>query len=189
MVVKFLVPLLLMVAVNGWTEDDSRILEVGEISTPAYIAGATVGTIGWLPGTLAGGWNSPVLWTLLLPGFGVGQLIQGRYQDTGWIFTLGELGSAGVALAAGALFCDHHGDFETCGIGALALGALVYLPFRALEVFDLWSGPPIHNAKYQKLKDSKDSKVDFRVIPTLNQSHADRQGALNGVAGFVVFHL
>jgi len=38
--------------------------------------------------------------TFVIP-FGVGQAIEGRYGDTGWIFTVSELASLGVIIAGG----------------------------------------------------------------------------------------
>ena len=54
------------------TDDDVKLLNRGEISDDR-----------WLGGGVAS----------VLVGFGVGQAIEGRWGETGWIFTLGEGGS------------------------------------------------------------------------------------------------
>lgn len=121
------------------TLDEQKLLARGEISDNRYIGGAVAS---------------------IFFGFGVGQAVQGRYGDTGWIFTVGEVGSL-TALFVGLLqsfdrcyydayepSCsdDNHG--ETLLIGGM-VGLLV---FRAWELVDAFAGPPKHNARVRELR-------------------------------------
>ncbi len=123
------------------SEKDKSILEIGEISTTRYVIGGVLGTY-------------PV-------GFGVGHAIQGRWSDTGWIFTAGEAGSAAVFLV-GALGCINNeldkgfnGKNDCTGLNEalLVTGIIGFVGFRIWEVVDVWSTPPSHNRKYNELKD------------------------------------
>jgi hypothetical protein len=51
------------------SEEEREILERGEYSTGEWVGGGIVG---------------------YLAGFGIGQALQGRRSDIGWVFTLGE---------------------------------------------------------------------------------------------------
>jgi hypothetical protein len=96
----------------------------------------------------------------LFIGFGSGQAIQGRWSDTGWIFTLGETASF-VAMIAGAIrvveTCGSEHDVETdCssaeGGPLLIAGALGITVFRIWGTVDAFSGPVSHNRRVRELK-------------------------------------
>jgi hypothetical protein len=93
-------------------------------------------------------------------GLGIGQAVQGRYGDTGWIFTLGETASV-VALFVGVVKtiddCFDTRDEPGCNDhstgNALLIGGLVGLAaFRIWEVVDAITGPPRHNARVRELR-------------------------------------
>lgn len=112
--------------------DERKILYDGPISDGQYVAGGVVGTF---------------------LGFGIGQAIEGRYGDTGWIFTVGELGST-VLLVAGAVNCLSSVQGNTCtnGGGEVVLGYLGILGFRIWEIVDVWAVPPGINRRYRDLR-------------------------------------
>lgn len=118
------------------TTREADLLERGPIGTGPYVAGGVLGT-------------------LLLP-FGIGQAIQGRYADTGWIFTVGEVGSL-VLVFAGAS-STYYAYSSTTGysrsfssINGLAIaGAIGFVGFHIAEIIDLWTGPPAHNRAYER---------------------------------------
>jgi hypothetical protein len=119
------------------SEEEQHLLLVGEISDNRYIGGALVGVFfGW----------------------GLGQAVQGRYRDTGWIFTVGEGGST-VALIAGLVqvvgCVDEFGDrrCSTRSGETLLIGGLIGLvAFRAWELIDVFAAPPRHNARVRELR-------------------------------------
>ena len=93
-------------------------------------------------------------------GLGIGQAVQGRYGDTGWIFTVGEAAST-VALIVGAVktvdesFCpleDRNCDKGNSGSALLIGGLIGLVAFRIWEVADAITGPPRHNARLRDLR-------------------------------------
>jgi hypothetical protein len=93
-------------------------------------------------------------------GYGVGQAIQGRWSDTGWIFTLGEVASMAVFISG--VFrtfddctnsigentdCDHSDGPPLIILGALGAGV-----FRIWGTIDAFSGPSDHNRRVRDLK-------------------------------------
>lgn len=136
------------------TEKDRDVLEVGEISNAKYVIGGILGTY-------------PI-------GLGLGHAVQGRWDQTGWIFTAGELSSIGVLLV-GVLSCDD--DNSTCSDLSTALivtGVIGYIGFRLWEIGDVWVAPFSHNRKVRELKDyiNKTSaptvKSSLNLVPVIN---------------------
>lgn len=81
-------------------------------------------------------------------GFGLGQAIQGRWSDTGWIFTVGEVGSLG-ALIYGVLDAVECEDSDRCDTDrgvALAVGGMIgFGVFRIWSMVDTVAGAKAHN--------------------------------------------
>jgi hypothetical protein len=100
-------------------------------------------------------------------GFGVGQAIQGRWGETGWIFTVGET-LTGIAFVYGFINVLTCGDSFTIYPGgegdgggnpcrdrygyALVGGLIGGLALRVWEVADAFIGPTRHNAELDKLR-------------------------------------
>jgi len=153
------------------TADENELLQQGEISDGQHVGGGVAA---------------------LFFGFGIGQAVQGRWTETGWIFTLGE-GASVVALFSGFVKvlqsdnCDSSGDpvpVSSChrdGEGLLWAGLIGYLVFHTWEVVDAFIGPPKHNAKVRALKMRLGIPVMYgkRVVPYLNNSHDG--GAVGGI--------
>jgi hypothetical protein len=89
-------------------------------------------------------------------GFGIGQAIEGRWGETGWIFTFGE------TIATGVFFDGLMRSF-TCGPSprdrqcssenGLALGgALALTVLRVWGFIDTTVGPLHHNARVRALR-------------------------------------
>jgi hypothetical protein len=116
-----------------FSDEDRRVLNIGEIGDTAYIAGGLLS---------------------IYPGFGVGHAVQGRFTDKGWIFTAGELGSLGLILAgAGDCWSSSSSNNQTCnGGGAIVFGVLGFVGFRVWEVVDAWVAPPQINNHYRSLR-------------------------------------
>ena len=117
------------------TLDEQYLLERGYITQSQHVGGGIVS---------------------LFFGFGIGQAIQGRWSETGWIFTLGE-------AATGTLFVygmvDLLGNcFEGCseqrerrGVTLMLGGLLGMAAFRVWEIVDAFTGPPAHNRRLHHL--------------------------------------
>ena len=102
--------------------EERELILRGEIDPGLYVAGGLVGTF-------------------LVP-FGVGQAIQGRWSDRGWIFAVGEGASIGLIIAGAVRFDESDG-----GEGLLVAGILGLVGFRIWEMVDLWVGPALHNQR------------------------------------------
>jgi hypothetical protein len=118
--------------------DDQELLNQGEISDGRHVGGILVS---------------------LFFGLGIGQAVQGRYGDTGWIFTIGEAGSS-VAFIVGAVktidACFDNldqGCHDDTSAKVLLFGGLIGLVvFRVWEIADAIGGPPKHNARVRQLR-------------------------------------
>ena len=96
----------------------------------------------------------------LFLGFGIGQGIQGRWSDNGWVFTLGEIGAIGLIIygATRSLDCyegeDRAGrscNSET-GTGSIVVGLLGYTGLRIWETIDAFSAPSEHNRRVRMVR-------------------------------------
>lgn len=148
------------------TSDQMELLQKGEISDGQHIGGAVAS---------------------LFFGFGIGQAVQGRYGETGWIFTVGEIASftammVGVFQAFDDCTFDDRCSDSNRG-GELIIGGLVgLLAFRVWEVVDAFGGPPKHNRKVRELKMRLGMPVPMytqRVVPYINRTRDS--GATAGV--------
>jgi MFS family permease len=145
------------------TRDEQELLADGEISDGQHIGGVVAG---------------------LFFGFGIGQAVQGRWSDTGWIFTLGEAASI-TALMVGFVqsfndcFAEENCD-EGGGDGLIVAGFLGLVVFRVWEIADVIAGPPKHNRKLRELRMrmGMPQPMYTKITPYVNKS---RDGG--GVAG------
>jgi hypothetical protein len=125
------------------TESDQRILDRGKYDTREIVAGGLLGTV---------------------IGFGSGHAIQSRYRRTGWIYTVGEIGSVGLTASAAAC----NGSWG-CVYGLALSGVTIFIGFRIAETIDVWVHPANHNRRYRKLKERTDGpQLSFRVEPILD---------------------
>jgi hypothetical protein len=133
----------------------------------------------------------------LFIGFGVGQAVQGRWGQKGYIFTIGELASFGAMIwgmvdlvsACNDGYNDPYADYscnesqERRGATLMIGGALAISAFRIWEIVDAFAGPSEHNRRLHDLhmrlgiRDSYVQHVRPYVAPT-----GDGGGALAGVA-------
>jgi hypothetical protein len=122
-----------------------------------------------------GQWGGGVAASVLL-GFGVGQAIEGRWHDTGWIFTLGETVSLGaVIFSIPAAFSDcydcgpgHNNQEQAADI--MIGGMLVFAGLRIWEVGDAGLGPSLHNERFEnaRARHPETYAVLPYVVPTLS---------------------
>ncbi len=114
------------------TTEDQRLLSRGLISPGAHVGGAAVS---------------------FFLGFGTGQAVQGRWTDTGWIFTVGEIASiAAIIIGVGNeiddcydSYCDEDND------GLIVVGVIGLVGFRIWELVDAFAGPSSHNRRVRDL--------------------------------------
>lgn len=148
------------------TPAEHETLQRGEISDGAHIGGAAAS---------------------LFFGFGVGQAVQGRYGETGWIFTIGELASmtaliVGITQSLEDCFSVDRGCDDGRGDGLIIGGLVGLVAFRVWEVVDAFSGPSKHNQKVRELRMRLGMPMPMytRVVPYVNRS-----GDGGGTAGVV----
>jgi hypothetical protein len=115
---------------------ERALLERGEISGLEHIGGGVAGAV---------------------LGFGIGQALQGRWAERGWVFTLGET-AATVALVWGGTRIATHcpgRDATGCGdrgVGLAMGGAMALAAFRAWATLDAFIVPPAHNREVSALR-------------------------------------
>lgn len=149
------------------TLSEHRLLMRGEISDAAHAGGAI---------------------TSFLFGFGLGHAVQGRWGDTGWIFTVGEAASGAVAMIsfAAVIGCAANTDEgdRSCNADSSAMlllgSALAFGALRVWETFDAISAPAEHNRRLRELRLRTGMPVATRVRPFAAPT-ADG-GAMAGVA-------
>ncbi len=150
------------------TPDQVELLQKGEISEGQHIGGGAVA---------------------LFFGFGIGQAVQGRYSETGWIFTLGEGASIAALFVGIGRVADCIGD-ERCSTnndaGILITGGLIgYLVFRTWGTIDAFTGPAKHNRKVRELRMRLGMPMPMytqRVVPYVNRTRD------SGATAGLVFH-
>jgi hypothetical protein len=118
------------------TVDEQWLLSRGYISDGQHIAGG----IG-----------------ALFFGFGVGQMIQGRWSEKGWIFTIGESVAFGAMMYGIFAAIDDCFDYESsCNnddryAGMIIMGALGFGVLRIWETVDAFVAPASHNEQVRAL--------------------------------------
>jgi hypothetical protein len=122
-------------------------------------------------------------------GFGIGQGVEGRWHDTGWIFTLGETASL-AAIIGGAIGVANCGvTISTCqggdnASGGFLVGGLVALVgFRIWEMVDAFVGPGIHNDHVHEVR----RRLGYRdyakqLVPYINRPQSSDGGMTAGLS-------
>jgi hypothetical protein len=125
------------------TLEERRILEQGEISTGRVVGGVLMSM--WL-------------------GLGVGQAIEGRWSNTGWIFTFGEPTALGMIVVGLLRACDQH-DCDESRSGLAVAGILGYMGLRLWGMVDVFVGPAFHNQKVRALRARTGNQGGYGVMP------------------------
>jgi hypothetical protein len=112
--------------------DDQRVLDTGEISNGRQVLGTAF-----------------AIW----PGFGLGQVAEGRWTERGWIFTFGEAGSLGVyAIGATCALASKHASCSDTNYGIAVAGVISLVVFHVAGVLDAAIAPPFHNRRVRELR-------------------------------------
>jgi hypothetical protein len=108
-------------------------------------------------------------------GLGTGQAIQGRWLERGWIFTVGEVASVGLAAVAAS-----ESDLNVNLTDAMAfVGWSSFVGLHVWEVVDAASAPERHNCRVRELR-RRASQTLVAVIPFVTPS-PQGEGAIGGV--------
>jgi len=150
------------------TPEEHELLLDGEIGEGAHIAGVVAN---------------------FFIGFGVGQAIQGRFGDTGWIFALGEAASfvvfiIGIGKLAQDCGFDERDDCDdSSGAGLAIAGAVGLGVFHIWGLIDSIAGPSRHNRRVRDLRMRMGQPMYYqgRLEPYL---HKSRDGG--GFAGMTL---
>jgi hypothetical protein len=132
------------------TPEEIQIYRHGAMSTGQRVGGGLLGTFA---------------------GFGTGHIVYGMYGSKGWIFTVGEAASLGMAVGGAVLGISgcstavfEQSGSGNCG-GGLALyfvGSLTYIGFRIWEIIDVWTIPGSYNARYRAINEKANPDSDSR---------------------------
>ena len=121
-------------------------------------------------------------------GFGIGQAIQGRWSDRGWIFTLGQGASAvamiyGMTTLLGECWHDPECPAEGRGVGLMVIGGLGFGVFYIWGAIDAFAVPPEHNRKVRELRMRLGMPIPMyaRVAPYVTSPKGDTGGAIGGL--------
>lgn len=127
------------------SERDERILDTGEIHPLRHGLGVLV-----------------AIATGPAPMFGIGQGIQGRFHESGWIFLAGEATSIGV-LFVGSLGPSTNMSKERLLL--LYSSLISYVGFRVWEIVDSIVGPINHNQRFHELEGLNSVAANVSLIP------------------------
>ena len=116
--------------VGSLTLDEQMLLEEGEISRGQIVGGAIMS-----------------LWM----GMGIGQAIEGRWSETGWIFSVGEPVTLVMVVAGAAAACNQD-SCNGSNNGLFIAGLIGYLGLRTWGFVDIFSGPQDHNRRVRALR-------------------------------------
>ncbi len=121
------------------TPDEQRMLERGEISNGRIITGGVIA---------------------ITIGYGIGQAVEGRWGDTGWVFSIGET-AATVGFFAGfarivsdnTTKCVRDSCTESNNGAGLFIGSAIALTVLHIwESVDAFAGPHNYNEKLARLR-------------------------------------
>lgn len=146
------------------TPEERDLLESGTIGDGAAIAGGLLS---------------------IYPGFGIGQAVEGRYREIGYVFTLGEIAAYGGVLAGAISLIDCTTDNCRNDNGAVVLlvgSALAYTGLHIWEIVDAFTAPSEHNRRVHALR-RRYGYIDYaRVMPYVARPHGADGGGTAGVS-------
>lgn len=122
-------------------------------------------------------------------GFGIGHIVQGRWLEKGWVFTLGEVSAVAVAVYG---FRELHrsawcrtGEFGTeCGDRTYAhtlmlSGLVTYMGFRIWGAIDAWATPMAEAGRRRTLRKRLGLPPGAYLAPVLSTT-PDATGPMAG---------
>ncbi|HPG26968.1 MAG: hypothetical protein H6748_13340 [Spirochaetaceae bacterium] len=119
-------------ATPRFTDEELDILDLGEYDAGEIVLGGLIGTV---------------------VGLGTGHAYQDRFDETGWLYMVGEIGTVGatgIAMTGCAAASEGWSALGCVAISAIA-GASVLGAIKLVEIVDVWSHPFLHNRRYREL--------------------------------------
>jgi hypothetical protein len=106
-------------------------------------------------------------------GYGLGHVVEGRWREKGWIFTVGETAATGLWIGGmmADMSCTQH-----CGYGgvAFATGMVALLGLRIWESVDAVNGARRKHARYMQ----QQMRLGLHLAP----AKGDGNGAVAGLS-------
>jgi hypothetical protein len=121
-------------------------------------------------------------------GLGVGQAVEGRWRDTGWIFSFGEPLAIGVAIAGmvdSVERCPLDGRCNRPSSRATTMilgGLLAFTGLHVWEVVDAFVAPARHNRKLRALRERLGYPPPGQYILRPYLAPAGGQGGVAGLS-------
>ena len=78
----------------------------------------------------------------LMPGFGAGHAILGKYRQKGWIFTASEAAAFAGLIFAYRIQFDEKGQASLWGHAAALIMQTAFMGLKVWEAADVWNLPP-----------------------------------------------
>ena len=129
-------------------------------------------------------------------GFGLGQAVEGRWHDTGWIFSLGE-GASIAAIIGGAIglvtpscngdtcLDNNNNNHDATAAAFLVGGVLAYTGLHIWEIVDAFVGPASYNEQVHALR-RRYGYPDYRpyahITPYLSRPQGTDGGMTAGLS-------
>jgi hypothetical protein len=144
--------LLFLLALNASAKTDSTVDGLGSpndkklLSTSEYVTGGILG---------------------IFPGFGLGHVVQGRYREKGYLYTLAPVAAFGAIVITEASFCGLNGGNSTCVDNISTIGIATFVGLKIWEVYDVWVVPgyAVGNLENQKTLNKQKAAIVPYFLP------------------------
>jgi hypothetical protein len=129
------------------TGEEQALLTAGEIPADRWLEGAVVSNF---------------------IGFGVGQALQRRWTDIGWVFTFGEAATVATVIVIAEEVPSTQLNVYSSPVAASIFGAAILstLGLRIWESVDAWTTPLKRNHRVRALRARLAPPVGLYVAPT-----------------------
>ena len=134
--------------------EDKAILEAGPIGQQKYIVSGVTGSV---------------------LGFGSGHLMLGKWQESGWMYTAGEVGFLSLMVIGykksigDTISTGFNGNFDGSHYAVMITGYVGLISTKLGEIFDVWTRPYEHNQRYKEL--TKDNPLaQMQLYPVISPS-------------------
>jgi hypothetical protein len=130
--------------------EDKAIIEAGPIGQRQYITAGITGSI---------------------LGFGSGHVLVGKWRESGWMYTAGEVGFLSLMVIGykksigDTLSTGFNGNFDGSQYAVMITGYVGFISTKLGEIFDIWTRPYEHNQRYKELtKDNPLAQIQLYPV-------------------------